>query len=104
MRTTTSLVIALGLAATSVAFAEKAPDAPKKGKPDPARAFNKKDTDGDGFLSKDEFTKGAKDPEKAAKAFERKDKTGDGKLSPEEFKPQKKAPNPDKKKKDKGTN
>jgi Ca2+-binding EF-hand superfamily protein len=91
MRTTTSLVIALGLAAAPVAFAKKNADAPKDGKPDTAKAFTKKDTNGDGFLSKDEFTQGAKDAEKAGKAFDKKDKDGDGKLSPEEFGPQKKA-------------
>lgn len=85
MKTTTSLVIALGLAATSLAHAEKKPDAPKPGKPAPAKVFQKKDADGDGFLSKEEFVKGAKDADRAGKAFGRKDKDGDGKLSKEEF-------------------
>lgn len=96
MKITTSLVLALGLAATPVAFAKKKPDAAPAGKPTPAKGFAKRDTDGDGFLSKEEFLKGAKDNEKAAKAFEKKDKDGDGKLSPGELASGPKAPKPDK--------
>lgn len=104
MKTTTTLVIALGFAATSFAFADhhKNADAPKDGKPGIAKAFKKKDKDGDGFLSKDEFVKGAKDGEKAAKVFAKKDKDGDGKLSPAEFAPRKKAAGDGPKKKKEG--
>lgn len=57
----------------------------KKKKPDREKIFKKKDADSDGFLTKDEFTKGAKDAEKAAKAFKNKDKDKDGKVSLAEF-------------------
>ena len=65
---------------------EAAKDGDKKAKgPDREKAFKKKDTDGDGFLTKEEFTKGAKDAEKAAKSFTNKDKDKDGKVSLAEF-------------------
>jgi hypothetical protein len=82
--------IALCLSLALPAFAEEAPKegdgakTPKK--PDMKQIFKKKDKDGDGFLSKDEFVnKKAKDPAKAEAAFTKKDKDGDGKLSEEEF-------------------
>jgi Ca2+-binding EF-hand superfamily protein len=66
---------------------EPAKEAPAKAKPkhDPAKVFKKKDADSDGFLSKEEFSKGAKDAAKAGTAFDRKDKDKDGKLSLQEF-------------------
>lgn len=68
---------------------EPAKEAPAKPKPkhDPAKIFKKKDADSDGFLSKEEFTKGAKDAAKAETAFGKRDKNSDGKLSMEEFAP-----------------
>lgn len=68
---------------------EPAKEAPAKAKPkhDPAKVFKKKDADSDGFLSKEEFTKGAKDAAKAETAFGRRDKNSDGKISMEEFVP-----------------
>lgn len=68
---------------------EPAKEAPAKPKhaPDPAKVFKRKDADKDGFLSKEEFTKGAKDVTKAETAFGKRDKDGDGKLSLEEFTP-----------------
>lgn len=66
---------------------EPAKEAPAKPKHDPAKVFKKKDADKDGFLSKEEFTKGAKDAAKAETAFGKRDKNGDGKLSMEEFAP-----------------
>ena len=47
--------------------------------------FKRKDKDGDGFLSKEEFVAKAKDAAKAETAFGKKDKDSDGKLSKEEF-------------------
>lgn len=82
--------IALCLSLALPAFAEEtqkegdAANQPKK--PDMKQIFKKKDKDGDGFLSKDEFVnKKAKDPSKAETAFTKKDKDNDGKLSEAEF-------------------
>jgi Ca2+-binding EF-hand superfamily protein len=47
--------------------------------------FSKKDKDEDGFLSKEDFTAGAKDATKAESAFSKRDKDSDGKISKEEF-------------------
>ncbi|MFZ4763843.1 MAG: EF-hand domain-containing protein [Roseimicrobium sp.] len=60
---------------------------PKKEKPkaDPAVVFAKKDKNGDGKLSKEEFTAGAKDAAKAETQFTNKDKDKDGSVSKEEF-------------------
>lgn len=68
---------------------EPAKEAPAKAKPkhDPAKVFKRKDADSDGFLSKEEFTKGAKDVAKAETAFGKRDKNSDGKISMEEFVP-----------------
>ena len=49
------------------------------------RAFSKADKNGDGKISKEEFTSAAKDASKAEKAFARRDKNHDGFLSKEEF-------------------
>ena len=72
---------------------EPAKEAPAKPKPkhEPAKVFKKKDADSDGFLSKEEFTKGAKDVAKAETMFGKRDKNSDGKLSLEEFAPKPKA-------------
>jgi iduronate 2-sulfatase len=47
--------------------------------------FRKRDKDGDGVLSKDEFLAGQPDPDEAPKRFPRFDKNGDGSLSEIEF-------------------
>lgn len=55
---------------------------------DPEKLFSRKDADGDGFLSVDEFKKGMKEEqlEKADRRFKKIDTNGDGKLSLDEFK------------------
>jgi Ca2+-binding EF-hand superfamily protein len=64
-----------------------AADAPKKER-DPAKFFDKKDANGDGFLTLDEFKAGM--PEKAAgkadQRFKKLDADGDNKVSRDEFK------------------
>jgi len=80
----------------SLAFAADEPKKPEPGKggkgegkrPDPAEMFKKLDTNGDGFVSKDEFMAGPQakeNAERAGKMFEMKDADKDGKLNPEEF-------------------
>lgn len=76
----------------SVAFAQDAtPAASPKKKASTEDRFKKYDKDKDGSITLEEFTKGAKDPEKATAAFKKKDKDSDGKLTLEEFAPAKKA-------------
>ena len=47
--------------------------------------FSKKDADGNGKVTKEEFVKGAKDATKAEAQFTKLDKDADGSLSKEEF-------------------
>lgn len=75
-----SLALALPLHAGN-----KHAGAKEKAKPNLARVFKKRDKDGDGFLSKEEFLAGRKQAAKAEKAFNRRDKDSDGKLSRTEF-------------------
>jgi Ca2+-binding EF-hand superfamily protein len=69
---------------SSVAQAEEK----SKKKPDPAKMFEKKDADGDGALTLEEFKAGMKGKalENAEKRFEKLDKDGDGKVTLEEMK------------------
>jgi Ca2+-binding EF-hand superfamily protein len=76
----TSILFAL-LVATSFSYGADA----EKPKADPAAMFAKKDANGDGKISKEEFLKGAKDAAKAEEAFAKKDKDKDGSLTKEEF-------------------
>jgi Ca2+-binding EF-hand superfamily protein len=61
---------------------------PAKKAPDPAKVFSKKDANGDGSLSLDEFKTGLKDKalENADKRFKKMDSNADSKLSLDEFK------------------
>jgi len=88
--------ILAALALTTAAYAEDKPAAATPAatpaaheKKSPEEVFKKLDTDGDGFISLDEFKaspRGQKDPAKAEEAFKKADTNGDGKLSLEEFK------------------
>ncbi len=86
---TTCLLIAFTCLALSVLVSgvAKAEEKARK-KPDPAKMFEKKDADGDGALTLDEFKKGMKDKqlEGAEKRFKRLDADGDGKVTLEEMK------------------
>lgn len=53
---------------------------------DPQAAFEKLDADKDGKVTLEEFTKSAKDSEKAKKRFSKIDSNNDSSLSLEEFK------------------
>ncbi len=82
----TSILFALLLAAT-ISYAEegKKKEGAEKPKMDPAAYFAKKDANGDGKLSKEEFLKGSKDAAKSEAQFAAKDKDKDGFLTKEEF-------------------
>ena len=85
------LITILAALAVSVSFATAADAAKKAAKgagASPEEKFKKFDTNGDGFISLDEFKAspvGQKDPAKAEEIFKKKDKDGDGSLSLEEF-------------------
>lgn len=57
----------------------------KRSVPELEATFRRKDTNHDGYLSKDEFLVTSKNISKSTKAFLRKDRNGDGKLSEQEF-------------------
>lgn len=48
-------------------------------------AFQRKDDNHDGYLSREEFLANAKDPKRAARTFEKRDRNIDGKLSQQEY-------------------
>ncbi|TWT54517.1 Choline-sulfatase [Rubripirellula amarantea] len=64
---------------------EKKAKQPTKKKIDRNVLFDRRDADGDGALTMDEFLTGQPDPKDAPARFPRFDKDGDGKLSREEF-------------------
>lgn len=82
MKVTTILFALLVAANVSFGADEKKADKPKA---DPAAVFAKKDANGDGKLSKEEFLKGSKDAAKSETQFAAKDKDKDGSLTKEEF-------------------
>jgi Ca2+-binding EF-hand superfamily protein len=64
-------------------------EAQTKPKADPEQTFKRRDANGDGFLSEDEFVSAAKDQdrkEKMKRRFTKLDANGDGKISFDEFK------------------
>lgn len=85
MKITAALFALLVSASFAFAADEKKPAEGAKPKPDPAAVFSKKDKNGDGKLSKEEFTANAKDAAKSEKQFTMKDKDKDGSVSKEEF-------------------
>ena len=80
-----SILFAISLALALPLYAGNKKGAQAKPKPTPEQIFNKKDTNHDGFLSKEEFIGKAKNPTKKAKLFDKKDTNHDGKLSLQEF-------------------
>ena len=83
MKALTTIIAVLAMST----FAVNAQDAKaEKPKQDPEAFFKKKDANADGKVSKEEFTKGAKDAAKAEASFTAKDKDKDGNLTLEEFK------------------
>ena len=85
MKTT---LIALAFAALIMPLhaAKGAGGAGGKKKADPQAAFNRKDKDGNGLLSKKEFLAGADSPAKAKDLFKKKDKDHSGMINRAEFK------------------
>jgi len=80
-----SILLALGLALSLPLYAGNKHNGQAKAKRTPEQVFNKKDTNHDGFLSKEEFMAKRKNQARAEKAFNRKDTNHDGKLSLGEF-------------------
>lgn len=78
------MLLTLGLAFALPLHAEETPKT-EKPKHTPEEMFKKKDADGDGFITKEEFAKGSKDSAKAEGLFAKKDTDSDGKLSLAEF-------------------
>lgn len=76
----------LGLAVLVGGFAAPAEAAKKEKDADPQAQFEKLDGDKDGKVTLEEFTKSAKDAEKAKKKFGKIDSNNDSSLSLEEFK------------------
>ena len=85
------LGVAVALGGMNTAWAAPKKDKAKK-KKDPAAAFKKRDTNGDGKVSLKEFTAGkdGKKKARAAKVFKKRDKNKDGSLTLAEFSAKKK--------------
>lgn len=92
MKSITSILAILALAATVNAADEKKPEAGKK-KASPEEMFKKLDKDANGSVSKEEFLaspQAKKDEAKATERFGKMDKDSNGSLSLEEMTPKKK--------------
>lgn len=93
MKSITSILAILALAATvNAAEGDKKPEEGKK-KGNPEEMFKKLDKDGNGSISKEEFMaspNAKKDEAKAAERFGKMDKNSDGSLTKEEMAPKKK--------------
>ena len=87
MKAITTILTILAISGLTLNAAEGGKGKGKgKGAPmDREAMFKKKDANGDGKLSKEEFTKGAKDAAKAEEQFGKMDKDKDGSVSKEEF-------------------
>lgn len=79
-------ILAMSLLVTFPALSASAAD--EKKAPDPEKIFARKDADGDGSLTLEEFKTGLKDKalENAEKRFKKIDTDGNGKVSLDEFK------------------
>ncbi|NBR48224.1 EF-hand domain-containing protein [bacterium] len=94
-----SLFLSTLIVATSLALLGANPVRAQDGakKKDPAKKYEKLDTDKNGSVSLDEFKASKKDPAKAESVFNAKDTNKDGALSLEEFSAKKpKSPKKDK--------
>ena len=82
-----AIAVVIGFLSWGTAIAQ---DQPKhKGKMDLDAMFKKIDTNGDGFISQDEWlatARNQKDPDKAKESYKKMDTAGDGKVTPDEFK------------------
>jgi Ca2+-binding EF-hand superfamily protein len=82
MKLTPVLTAAIALSLPMCANTHKVP---KHSVPELEASFKRKDTNHDGYLSKDEFLVTSKDIGKSTRIFLKKDRNGDGKLSEQEF-------------------
>jgi len=82
MKLTTVLTVAIAL---SLPMCASTHQGPKRSVPALEATFKRKDTNHDGYLSKDEFLVNSKDIGKSTRVFLKKDRNGDGKLSEQEF-------------------
>lgn len=84
MKPTAFLLIPLTLALSMCAHSNKN-HAEKRSTEELEAAFHRKDSNHDGYVSRDEFLANAKDRNKASRIFDKRDRNWDGKLSEQEF-------------------
>ena len=106
-------VSVLALAFSTPAMAQEEKKQGRRERETPEQTFKKMDADGDGKVTKDEFTKWVKgnermakkaedDPEFIDKTFKKMDGDGDGKVSLDEYKKYRESMSNQRKKKDGG--